>query len=111
MRPSTGRSGLSPIFSCYVLKPFHACYFQQKLQVTCLRLKCAKIRINSLLFTDDSLLLMKANERRANHLQNILSPDEDCLGANHLQKYPMNGWNRLMTGGCLRIKKWIKKTG
>ena len=36
--------------------------------------------INHLLFADDSLLLLKANEWSANHLQNILSLYEDCLG-------------------------------
>jgi hypothetical protein len=32
------------------------------------------------LFADDSLLLLKANEWSANHLQNILSLYEDCSG-------------------------------
>jgi hypothetical protein len=36
--------------------------------------------INHLLFADDSLLLLKANEWSANHLQNILSLYEDCSG-------------------------------
>ena len=36
--------------------------------------------INHLLFADDSLLLLKANEWSANHLQNILSLYVDCSG-------------------------------
>ena len=36
--------------------------------------------INHLLFADDSLLLLKADERSASHLQNILSLYEECSG-------------------------------
>jgi hypothetical protein len=36
--------------------------------------------INHLLFVDDSLLLLKADERSANRLQNFLSLYEDCSG-------------------------------
>ena len=38
------------------------------------------LSINHLLFADDSLLLLKADERSANHLQHILSLYEDCSG-------------------------------
>lgn len=36
--------------------------------------------INHLLFADDSLLLLKTNERSANHLQNVLNLYENCSG-------------------------------
>ena len=36
--------------------------------------------INHLLFADDSLLLLKADARSANHLQDILSLYEECSG-------------------------------
>jgi hypothetical protein len=36
--------------------------------------------INHLLFADGSLLLLKVDERSANHLQHVLSLYEDCSG-------------------------------
>ncbi|KAK8443976.1 hypothetical protein SEVIR_9G060650v4 [Setaria viridis] len=36
--------------------------------------------INHLLFADDSLLLLKTDDRSAHHLQNILTLYEECLG-------------------------------
>ena len=74
---------LFPLICFYcVLKHYHACFMPPKKEVIWRGWKCVQRHraLTIYFFVDDSLLLLKANDWSANHLQNILSFYEDCSG-------------------------------